>query len=372
MSQPYIVKVLPGLWPLCIALLSALLPLFNSISSLRPAKTVLKVQYFIMSLRSLLKMSWITSILDKRIPFLKQPPPPASGPTEPAGEKSTIAPADTLANSIPAPPRLVKFQTLVGICSPNVLRVNPTLKRPAQNEGIYKRKVDEETRTKFQYHLSNYMVNAFFLLQIIFGAALTALGAAGGPSSAVTFLGAMNTIVAGLLTYLKGQGLPMRLDQYLHLLRTLREHIEERERNFMEPECALDVDEEIQNVTKMYQEVRQTAQDNAPGTVLPPRGTITTLLKKPDIDRNDVSALGGDKILNTGLQDLANLRHRGEATVEKTESLFQNAKEGMKGVEREVEHLGGIAKDTIRRLSGEFRRGKLPHEKMELEAHGNS
>ena len=264
----------------------------------------------------------------------------------------------------------------MGICSPNVLRVNPTLgRRPAQNQGVYKRTVDEETRVKFQFHLSNYMVNVFFMLQIIFGAALTALGAAGGPSSAVTFLGAMNTITAGLLTYLKGQGLPMRLDQYLHLLRTLREHIEERERNFMEPDCALDVDKEIENVTKMYQEVRQTAQDNAPGTVLPPRGSITTLLKKPDIHITDVSVLKGDKTadsIKTGLQDLANLKHHGEANVEKMESRFKDAKERMKGLEREVGHLGGMAKDTIRRLSGEFLHGKLPHEETDLEAHGNS
>ena len=47
--------------------------------------------------------------------------------------------------------------------------------------------------------------------------------------------------MAGTLTYLKGQGLPQRLEQYLHLLRTLREHIEEREREFLEPDCLLDV-----------------------------------------------------------------------------------------------------------------------------------
>lgn len=117
---------------------------------------------------------------------------------------------------------------------------------------LYKRTVDEEAKVKFQYAISNYMVKIFFMRQIIVGAALTALGAAKGPSSAVTFLGAVNTVVAGLLTYLKGQGLPMRLEQYLHLLRTLREHIEAREREFMEPDCLLNVDEEIERVTRMY------------------------------------------------------------------------------------------------------------------------
>ena len=211
------------------------------------------------------------------------------------------------------------------------------------------------------------MVNTFYMLQIIVGAALTALGAAKGPASAVTFLGAVNTVIAGLLTYLKGQGLPMRLEHYLHLLRTLREHIEARERELMEPDCPLDVDEEIERVTKMYQEIRQTAQDNAPGRILPPRGSITTLLKKPDIDRSDVPAPRGDKtageMLKTGLQDLAALRHHaGNSTGEKKEAVLKYTDEGIKGLEREMERLGDKAKDAISRLSGEYRHERPPHE----------
>ena len=74
----------------------------------------------------------------------------------------------------------------------------------------------------------------------------------------------------------------------------------------------LQVDEEISRVAKMYQEVRQTAEDNAPGTVLPPRGIVTSLLKKPDINRDDVAAPRGDRkpgdMLMEGLQDLAHFR----------------------------------------------------------------
>ena len=193
------------------------------------------------------------------------------------------------------PPRLAKFQTLVGICSPDILRADSPQARPAPNEGIYKRTCNEEAQVGFRYKLSNYVVNGSGLAQIIVAAAVTALSAANGPKAAVTVLGAANTIMAGLLTYLKGQGLPTRLEQYLHLLRTLREHIEERERAFLEPNCERDIDEEILRVAKMYQEVRQTAADNAPGTVLPPRGAITSLLKKPDIARSEVPEPRGDK-----------------------------------------------------------------------------
>ena len=248
---------------------------------------------------------------------------------------------------------------------------------PAPNEGVYKRTVDAESKVKLQYAVSNYMVNTFYMLQIIVGAALTALGAAKGPASAVTFLGAVNTVIAGLLTYMKGQGLPMRLEQNLHLLRTLREHIETREREFFEPDCPLDVDVEVECVTRMYQEVRQTAQDNAPGTVLPPRGSITSLLKKPDINRSDVPAPRGDKtasqLLKTGLQDLASLRHHvGDAVAEEKEAHFKDAKSGVKDLEREMERLGGVAKDTMRRISEEHSHGGHVPEKSETGTHGNS
>ena len=260
------------------------------------------------------------------------------------------------------PPRLAKFQTLVGICSPGILGTNSYRARPAPNEGIYKRTCDEEASVSFRYKLSNYAVNGSGLLQIIVAAAVTALGAANGPKVAVTVLGAANTIMAGLLTYLKGQGLPTRLEQYVHLLRTLREHIEEREREFLEPDCELDVDEEILRVAKMYQEVRQTAADNAPGTVLPPRGAITSLLKKPDIARSDVPAPRGDKepsaMLMTGLQDLAHFghHHRDGAVAEEKGEALSSAKGAvnpdLKKAEAEISHLESLAKDTFGKLGG--------------------
>ena len=100
---------------------------------------------------------------------------------------------------------------------------------------------------KLQYSVSNHVVNVSGILQIVLGAALTA------PGAAVTILGAVSTVIAGMLTYLKGQGLPMRLEQYLHLLRMLKEHIEEVERQLLEPDCRFNVDEEINRAAKMYQ-----------------------------------------------------------------------------------------------------------------------
>lgn len=296
-----------------------------------------------------------------RLPFSKTPTPQSQSlstytDVEKNGGKEDQRAVD---NFVVVTPKLLKFQTLTGICSPNVLRSAPTLARPAPNQGIYKRTVDEETKVKLQYAVSNYVVNVGGMLHIVVGAALTALGAANGPSAIVTILGALNTVIAGLLTYLKGQGLPMRLEQYLHLLRTLREHIEEREREFLEPDCSLDVDDEIKRIAKMYQEVRQTAQDNAPGTVLPPRGVITSLLKKPDINRSDVPAPRGDKtpgsMLETGLQDLASFGHHSASELERDgkAAAMEGVGSSSKSVGVEISHLGSMAQDTINRLSGQ-------------------
>nr|ANM86692.1 hypothetical protein [Cladonia uncialis subsp. uncialis]AUW31005.1 hypothetical protein [Cladonia uncialis subsp. uncialis] len=267
------------------------------------------------------------------------------------------------------PQKLAKFQNLIGICSPNVLRPHPALTRPAPNEGIYKRTVDEEAKVGFQYQFSNYVVNISGMAQIVVGAAVTALGAANGPRAAVTIFGAANTIMAGMLTYLKGQGLPYRLEQYLHLLRTLREHIEERERELMEPDCPLDVEEEIKSIIKMYQEVRQSKEDNAPGTVIPPRGNITSLLEKPDIKRSEVPAPLGDKepgaLLATGLQDLASYREYAEATAEHkvAEHTAAEAKSTADADVRsalgaEITHLGDITETTFEQWEGGESSGK--------------
>ena len=120
--------------------------------------------------------------------------------------------------------------------------------------------------------------------------------------------------------------------------------------------------------------MRQTAQDNAPGTVLPPRGAITTLLKKPDINRSDVPAPRGDKtvgeMLKTGLQDLACLRHHaGHSVAERGESHLGGAKKGMKGVESEMKRLGSVAKDTINRLNEEYIHEKHSHEMTDQRGH---
>lgn len=263
-------------------------------------------------------------------------------------EKDIEHQAESTRNRLPSnqiPPfqpneKLIKFQSLVGIQS--IRTVVPG--RPAPNPGIYKRTVDEESKAHSGYILTTYVVNTFFLLQIIVGAALTALGAAGGPAAAVTILGAVNTIVAGILTYLKGQGLPARLEQSLHLLRTLREHIEEREREFLEPDCPLDVDEVIQSIVQMYKEVRQTAADNAPGNVMAPKGAIATLMKKTEAGNQVPTPEGmGGKSLGDKLKEA-------QAVVTQAAPAMKHGLEDIKAVKMRAEREVEVQQEKLHRI----------------------
>lgn len=163
--------------------------------------------------------------------------------------------------TVPNPPEKLKtFRNIVGI---HPLPSDPGhKKRPAENQGTYKRLVDAEVKARLQYYFSSSIINVCLLAQIAIAAAVTALGAANASHSAIMILGLSNTVIAAGMTYLKGQGLPERLIQYANGLRKVREYLEERERQFMRSDCKLDVDQEAGIIIRMYGAVRQKAEDS--------------------------------------------------------------------------------------------------------------
>lgn len=173
---------------------------------------------------------------------------------------------DTSANEGTKPngDKLKLFRDLVGI---NPIPPSPkSSKRPAENMGTYKRLVDAEAKARVEYYATASAINACLLLQIIVAAALTSLGASSGSHVVITILGAINTVIAGIMTYLKGQGLPTRLLEYANGLRKVREYIEEQERQFTRSDCKLDLDKEVNTIIAMYEAVRQNAEDNYPNS----------------------------------------------------------------------------------------------------------
>jgi hypothetical protein len=157
---------------------------------------------------------------------------------------------------IPVNDKLLVFRALTGIDSVPALTQAGHLVRSAPNVGIYTRVIHNETKAQRAYKLFNFLINTCLGVQVVVAAAVTALGAASGPHSAVTAFGAINTIMAGVLTYLRGSGLPDRLKTYQNQWKNIREYIEQREREFCLVGCTLDVQEEVFIVESMYQSVR--------------------------------------------------------------------------------------------------------------------
>ncbi|KAF1998150.1 hypothetical protein P154DRAFT_469799, partial [Amniculicola lignicola CBS 123094] len=136
--------------------------------------------------------------------------------------------------------------------------------RAAPNLGIYNRVVHREKEAKTGYKLASYLINGCLGIQVIVAASLTAMGAANSSNIGVTAFGAINTVIAGILTYLKGSGLPNRIRYYENEWKKVREYIEQRERDFSRPDCPLDVYEVVRVIESMYDEVKSDVQTNTP------------------------------------------------------------------------------------------------------------
>lgn len=166
---------------------------------------------------------------------------------------------------IPPTDKLLVFRALTGIDSAPALSLSHHSPRTAPNVGIYTRVVQAETKAAKHYRFHSLLINICLGIQIIVAATLTALGAARGPHNAITAFGAINTIVAGILTYLKGSGLPDRLKHYQNEWRNIREYIEQRERELCLQNCELDVEEEIQIIEQMYEGVKREIEATKSG-----------------------------------------------------------------------------------------------------------
>jgi hypothetical protein len=130
-----------------------------------------------------------------------------------AGKRFTL-PVNDPDHLIPPNDKLLIFRALTGIDSVPALTSGGHLLRTAPNIGIHTRVVNNETKSARAYRIFSWMINICLGIQIVVAAAVTALGAASGPHSAVTAFGAINTVMAGILTYLRGSGLPDRLKAY--------------------------------------------------------------------------------------------------------------------------------------------------------------
>ncbi|KAJ9610824.1 hypothetical protein H2200_005601 [Cladophialophora chaetospira] len=118
----------------------------------------------------------------------------------------------------------------------------------------------------YQYWFVAILSNSLLFLQILVAASLTALGALHSrrASTAIIFLGATNTVIAGLLTYFKSRNQPNRARQFRNDLATIVDQLDDTEANFQNPDYDGNVFTEMEKIRAAYKQARIDAQANYP------------------------------------------------------------------------------------------------------------
>ena len=187
------------------------------------------------------------------------------------------------------------FQTLVGIhflapggdrladTSKQIRPANPwadiflpsrTAKNRFRNRGLYDRVLSQDMKNRSMYAIARYVVILLYLVQIVIAATFTALSAY-QKSSVVTLTSicAINTVIAGMLAWLTGQGMPVRFRRARNQYREVVKAIETTERMFSEidsiswlPDQRPDPIKERNRLEAMYEEARVDQEANYPET----------------------------------------------------------------------------------------------------------
>lgn len=136
----------------------------------------------------------------------------------------------------PTDEHLLMFRRAVGI------NINQTLAADTENGtleqgnsrndavGLYRTVIHQERRRRILHHSVSGLVWACHGTQIVVGATLTCLGLKANEFPVcITVLGAVNTVVAGVLALIKGKNLPEKLGQTEADFRQLKAWIEETE-----------------------------------------------------------------------------------------------------------------------------------------------
>ena len=183
-----------------------------------------------------------------------------------------------------------QFCRLIGTAPPD--------KRPHHlgDRTLYRRATQKRNAQNLTYGLTAALSNTLLLSQVVLGATLTALGASESSHVLITIFGVLNTIIAGLVAYLKSRGQPMRARMFRDDLEHVVNEIENSEtmwlgiKNSVHGYNEIDIDDkvsvrsEVARLTRLYEAaVKKYMQNNpdmynAGGGLLDP---ITGLRARP-------------------------------------------------------------------------------------------
>lgn len=131
-----------------------------------------------------------SSTMDERSPLLQYQPQP----------HPITQPDDNVDHHL-------QFCNLMGV-TPHTLPAGQ--KHTPHPQSLYARALQRRRNQSFTYALTATLTNGLLLSQVVLGAALTGLGASDSSRVLITVFGALNTIIAGVIAFLKSRGQPLR------------------------------------------------------------------------------------------------------------------------------------------------------------------
>lgn len=165
-----------------------------------------------------------------------------------------------------------QFCQLVGV-PPSDLPAGRKWRPPGRS--LYERASDQRRSQSLTYQMTAFTNNFLLLSQVCIGAAVTGMGASGQSHIWITLLGAANTIIAGLVAYLKSRGQPMRARMYRDDLERVVDEIENSEIMWLgiskgvngyddiDTEDSVTVRSEVARLTRLYDKaVRNNTLNN--------------------------------------------------------------------------------------------------------------
>ncbi|KAF2208606.1 hypothetical protein CERZMDRAFT_87680 [Cercospora zeae-maydis SCOH1-5] len=152
----------------------------------------------------------------------------------------------------------------------------PTKSYTPPKDSLYHRATEHRKAQSRMYAFTSALTNTLLLSQIVLGASLTGMGATDSPRWLITVFGALNTIIAGLVAFLKSRGQPMRARMFRDDLDRVVDEIENSATMWrgisqgIHGYDAIDTDEavtvrsEVARLTRLYDRAVKTNTINDP------------------------------------------------------------------------------------------------------------
>ncbi|KAL9597629.1 MAG: hypothetical protein Q9219_005012 [cf. Caloplaca sp. 3 TL-2023] len=143
-------------------------------------------------------------------------------------------------------------------------------------QSLYNRAMKKRKGQQLTYTFTAALTNTLLLVQVVLGATLTALGASSSSHILITIFGVLNTVIAGIVAWLKSRGQPMRTRMFLDDLDHVVEEIHNSKtmwlgiHNKIHGYDEVDVDDkvsvrsEVARLTRLYESANKKYTQNNP------------------------------------------------------------------------------------------------------------